>query len=839
MLFPSQDPHWVQAREFLAQHATAQDILLAPNEFLEILPGVYYYDASYYLPCDRFDYIAFHKGLIADIQPPFALQVLQTFHPIFANEVFVIYAKTPLPNLKRLDSKAVESLLWQVEELGESFEHSTAQQLAQQSITAAVITTQNREKSCLGRSLPQIVALNVPVVIVDDGSSDQQFAEHQQIANQYRVPILRLPNQRLRPSALNMGLSYWLADPRVAWISCFQDNVDVRPDLLEVLASIQHETDRPLLSGRQAEEHPVLQTEQHGAHQVLLKRSTSGFHLHGHRNYWIDVMPIPTPDRFALQENDGRGTDEDWWITAWAPQSVTKRGGYVACVADLVTPFEATDPIPSTLELPTLQTILNRMARTTVEPQSDQDIDRSVSPLLLQPELDSVDLAIAQLTSEEPAPELNESHLSLDGAKVLIDGFNLQLTQGTGIKTYGLSLIKALTALNANVDVLLSRGGNSANAILDEVYFYDNLEKNPSLLFVLKGLLKTASGPLYRARRRKSVGDYVIKRGQFNDDFMKYATSFNLPRCYDLANVLHKALRIQTKITVPEKLDIWHATYPLPINIRGVKKITTVHDMIPLRLPYATLDNKADFYYKVKESLKDSAVTIAVSEQSKADILDYYDVDPDRIIVTYQPIALDRLQASTQEVTFYLKRFGLSYQKYLLFVGAIEPKKNVGRLLDAYASSSLEMPLIIVGKKGWLWEDEIGKLGFLLEGESKKRVKLLEYVSADALRFLYRGAYCLVFPSLYEGFGLPPVEAMNYGCPVITSNVSCLPEICGDAALYVDPYDVRDIKERMEDLVGDRPLRDQLAKVGRGVAQRYSMENYLQRLHQAYTKALS
>ncbi|HEY9660481.1 MAG TPA: glycosyltransferase, partial [Allocoleopsis sp.] len=105
-------------------------------------------------------------------------------------------------------------------------------------------------------------------------------------------------------------------------------------------------------------------------------------------------------------------------------------------------------------------------------------------------------------------------------------------------------------------------------------------------------------------------------------------------------------------------------------------------------------------------------------------------------------------------------------------------------------------------------------------------------------RYLYRGAYCLVFPSLYEGFGLPPVEAMHFKCPVITSNVSCLPEICGEAALYVDPYEVKDIKQKVELLLGDRTLREQLVQAGQRVAENFSVENYIKRLYGAYRKAL-
>ncbi|WP_316434302.1 glycosyltransferase family 1 protein [Leptolyngbya sp. NK1-12] len=436
-----------------------------------------------------------------------------------------------------------------------------------------------------------------------------------------------------------------------------------------------------------------------------------------------------------------------------------------------------------------------------------------------------------------PAPEL-ETDLNLAGVKVLVDAFNLQLTKGTGIKTYGLSLLEALDRLGAKVDILLSRSGYKNNEILDEIFFFDNQGGRQDWPSLAKWLLKSAS-PFYRAKRRKSFAGLVVKKGQYTEDFLKYATSFSMPYCYDLANGLYDRLRLTTSINVEEKVNIWHATYPLPMQVRGAKKITTVHDLIPLRLPYATLDGKKIFYNKIKDTLKESAVTITVSEHSKQDILTYYDVDPAKVIVTYQPIALKPLEATDAEIARFLRRYSLKYQNYILFVGAIEPKKNVGRLIDAYASIDTDMPLVIVGKKGWLWEDELGKAQFLSDDkESTKKVKLLEYVTMESLRYLFSGAYCLVFPSLYEGFGLPPLEAMNFGCPVITSNVSCLPEICGDAALYADPYSVKDITKQLETLLGDRDLRQSLVEAGRLNAERFSMENYIKRLHYAYRTAL-
>jgi len=815
MPFPS-DQYWTQALVFLQQQIQPSATLLAPNDFLEFFPGTYHYRVSHLIPARSYDFVIFHKGMVAEVDQSLSLEVLEQFYLVFANDVFVIYAQAKLSHIPEPDERQAQALVEQIE-TSDRFDSLQSNQ------TCAIIVTTYNNPENLARSLPQIIALGAPVLVVDDGSSSEQALKNQNIAEQYGAALLRSPTHQRQPNAINLGISHWLADPTIAWISYFRDDVNVRADALTVLAQIQS-LKYPIMTGRDDPEHPTIQADTLANYPILLKRSSPSIHFHAHRSYWASVLPIPT----LVLDLPGRGTDEDWWITAWSPQSIVKKGGNLVCVPGLISTFEDAEGFPG------------------------RDLEEIVPPIAHAIPTDLSKKEIAVISSTVPAinlainpppiaalPHINPEDLSLAGVKVLIDGYNLQLPQGTGIKTYGLSLIQALNEMGANVDVLLGRGGYKGNEILDEVYFFDNIDKDQNLLALLKGLLKTASGPLYRAKRRKPSNNYVVKQGQYSDDFLKYAASFNLPQCYDLANGIYKKLNITTNISASEKLDIWHATYPLPMKIRGTQKITTIHDLIPLRLPYATLDDKENFYFKVRDALKESAVTITVSEHSKQDLLTYFDVDPDRIIVTYQPIALQPLQVSKEDVAFSIKRFGLSYQNYLLFVGAIEPKKNVGRLLDAYAALNTDLPLVIVGKKGWLWENEIGKLSYLFDSDSTKQVRLLEYVSTDSLRYLYRGAYCLVFPSLYEGFGLPPIEAMNFGCPVVTSNASCLPEVCGNAALYVDPYDVRDIKAKLEEILGDKALRDRLAIAGRQVAKNFSMENYLKRLHGAYTKALS
>ncbi|MBD2024947.1 glycosyltransferase [Leptolyngbya sp. FACHB-711] len=793
MTFPIDDLYWLQVRDFLQQHAQPLDAILAPGEFFEPFPGTYPYSVSPALSLEQFAFAVIHKGQIAEIYAPLGAEIVHKFHPVYANAVFVVYARSPITEFLATDENDLKALFERMDAIDRFYDLEGNIQPA-----AAVVLTHNRPDA-LDRSLPQVLALNIPVVVVDNGSEGEKAAQNQALADRHQVQLLKLP--QFRPAAaLSAGVSYWLNDPSIRWISCFQDTAEVRPETIALLQKVQDPQERPLLVGDDDPDHATVRSDSVNGIPVKLKLSSSGVHFHAHRDYWASLLPIPVSTPPGDEEETLTATDENGWITTWSPRSIVKRGGYVVCVPGLVNASESTT--------------------LTVQPRSQPKSQPKIQPIA--------------------ASHTDDSN-SLAGVRVLIDGYNLQLTKGTGIKTYGLSLIQALTELGAEIDVLLSRSAYKKNAVLDEVYFFDNQDKDRNLLFVLKGLLKSLSGPLYRARRRDTSSNLVVKRGQYSDDFLKYAASFNLPQCYDLANVLYKKLKISTQITVPEKIDIWHATYPLPIQVRGAKKITTIHDLIPLRLPYATLDDKESFYYKTEAALKESAAIIAVSEHTKQDILTYFEVDPDRIIVTYQPIALKPLDDgdTDEEVEFFLQQYGLEPQNYLLFVGAIEPKKNVGRLLDAYATLDTEMPLIIAGKKGWLWEEELGKTAYLFDQKrSKKQVRLLEYVSTNALRYLYRGAYCFVFPSLYEGFGLPPVEAMTFGCPVITSNASCLPEVCGNAALYVDPYDVKDIRRKLEQVLSDRPLRDRLAKAGQQNSRNFSMEKYVQRLHQAYRTAL-
>jgi glycosyltransferase involved in cell wall biosynthesis len=274
-----------------------------------------------------------------------------------------------------------------------------------------------------------------------------------------------------------------------------------------------------------------------------------------------------------------------------------------------------------------------------------------------------------------------------------------------------------------------------------------------------------------------------------------------------------------------------HLSAPLPIAMR-VPTILTIHDVIPLRLPHTTPDNRSEMLRRLRTGARLANKIVTVSEASKADICGDLGVTPEKVVVTYQSADIAPLNDSERGQTpAVLDRHGLKPQRYILFVGAIEPKKNLGRLIEAWLAIDTDIPLVIAGRKAWLWEKEIA----LAQGAAAKgRVLFLDYVPSSDLPHLYAGALFLAFPSLYEGFGLPPLEAMISGCPVLTSNVASLPEVCGDAALYVDPMSPADIRNKLTRLLGDADLRTRLAQAGVAQAQKFSAAAYAERLKTVY-----
>jgi glycosyltransferase involved in cell wall biosynthesis len=423
--------------------------------------------------------------------------------------------------------------------------------------------------------------------------------------------------------------------------------------------------------------------------------------------------------------------------------------------------------------------------------------------------------------------------MSLQDKHFLIDGYNLQLRKGTGIKTYGRALIQTLHSLGARVSVLWS-APRSRVAVVQEALLEDAHRPAASLLSCYLAALKPLIGLARRASGHRPTGWPIPLSGEASL-YPYLHKSYFVPNCYGVANRLFSATGRSMPVRLPDPVDVWHSTYPLPVTVRGAPKITTVHDLIPLRLPWATLDDKRFFYKAVRNALARSALVVADSESARNDIVETFKVRPERVEVLYGAVSSPAEVLPEREVARQLSLYGLRPNDYLLFVGSIQPRKNLGRLCQALTYLDTRVPLVVVGGKGWLWKNELRFAKPLL---ARKQLTLLDHVPAGHLRALYSGALALAFPSLYEGFGLPPLEAMAHDCPVLCGNTSSLPEVCGDAAVYADPYSVADLAEKIDALLRDGTLRRQLSLKGRERVQRFSLDRYRSRLVELYSKVL-
>ena len=289
-----------------------------------------------------------------------------------------------------------------------------------------------------------------------------------------------------------------------------------------------------------------------------------------------------------------------------------------------------------------------------------------------------------------------------------------------------------------------------------------------------------------------------------------------------------------------------HWTYPLPIRVPGARNIYTLHDLVPLRLPYTTLDNKRRYFRLHKLLARQADHIVTVSEASKRDIVSLLGVPEERVTNTYQAVDIPRKFTDVplaQVAAEVAGSFGLEAGRYWLFFGAIEPKKNVGRMIQAFLASGVDGPLVIVGKKAWKSDTSCGCCSTTTSAGScrtatalrtRHKIILLDYAPFRLLVNLIRGARAVLFPSLYEGFGLPALEAMLLGTPVITSNTASMPEVVGDAALTVDPYDVSALVDAIQAMDRDPALRARLAHDGPLRAALFSPERYAERLAALY-----
>lgn len=240
----------------------------------------------------------------------------------------------------------------------------------------------------------------------------------------------------------------------------------------------------------------------------------------------------------------------------------------------------------------------------------------------------------------------------------------------------------------------------------------------------------------------------------------------------------------------------------------SVKTVVTIHDIAYFYYPEEFL--KKDLY-KLKNwtsyALNRAQKVISVSENTRKDIIKFYETPKEKIVVIHNGFN----QANSTEA---LKEFKAPPFPYLLYVGTLQPRKNVSKLIEAFSilkKEHVDLKLYIVGKKGWLYDEIFARVTKL---NIQNDVLFTSYISDDEKNALYKHAQAYVLPSLYEGFGNPPLEAMGAGCPVIVSNNSSLPEVCGDACVYFDPNDTMDMVNKIDEVLSNKELRASLKTKG-------------------------
>jgi len=286
-----------------------------------------------------------------------------------------------------------------------------------------------------------------------------------------------------------------------------------------------------------------------------------------------------------------------------------------------------------------------------------------------------------------------------------------------------------------------------------------------------------------------------------------------------------------------QRPDLVHVQYlapgPLPCPF-----VTAIHDVVWRALPRTFPQrDRAVMNILMPLSARAARRVLTISQSSKTDITRYLRVAPQKIDIT--PCAVDARffeAVSASQIADLRRKYDLGDAPYLLSVGVLQPRKNVPRLINAFErlrreSADFPYQLVVTGKPGW------GKDAGL--AQKHPDLRFTGYVEDQELPALYAGATVFAYPSLYEGFGLPIIEAMAAGCPVLAGNRSSLPEVAGGAALLVDPYRVSDIADGLQKLLDNRTLRDDLRARGQNRAAQFSIKNQANATLESYRRALS
>lgn len=278
--------------------------------------------------------------------------------------------------------------------------------------------------------------------------------------------------------------------------------------------------------------------------------------------------------------------------------------------------------------------------------------------------------------------------------------------------------------------------------------------------------------------------------------------------------------------------DIFHGTNYSVYPCKNSLKVMNIYDLSFIKYPQYNNAVVKTYNRQVRKNLQWTDLIVTSSESSKKDIVDYLEVEPNKVVVT--PLASRYLPNQIVKELDESVNYDLS-RPYLLFVSTLEPRKNIVTLINAFnylkQKYKIEHNLVLIGQKGWHYKPIFQAIA---SSPYQDCIHHLDYLSDELVALFYSKADVFVYPSHYEGFGLPILEAMTLGAPVVTSNTSSLPEVAGDAAILVDPNDVISLAEAILMVISDRALRNNLVAKGKERAKLYSWERTARETLNAY-----
>lgn len=308
---------------------------------------------------------------------------------------------------------------------------------------------------------------------------------------------------------------------------------------------------------------------------------------------------------------------------------------------------------------------------------------------------------------------------------------------------------------------------------------------------------------------------------------------------------LHKAFpwwwrsfRLSAELS-KDKLDVYHGlSHELPPGIKktGIKTVVTIHDLIFIRYPelYSPVD-RIIYNRKFRYACIKADKIIAVSNQTADDIIRYYHIDPSKIEVIYQACNPLFMKSVDEETKLQIRHKYKLPDNYILHVGNIEERKNALMLIKAVHIAKIDRPLVIIGRKTKYFK----QIQQYIDDQQLKNILFLDTIKNEELPSFYRMADLFIYPSLFEGFGIPIIESLFSGTPVITSRGGCFPEAGGSGTIYIDPHNVEELSDSIKKVLSDSVLRNRMIESGYRHAAKFTPEKAAEKVVRVYESLFS